>query len=76
MYDYLILGDPDAFDNIDVENVDYLYDYLYDYSLTGDALILDGNQTTGVWVTATSLPNFDIYFHRMVFQNISINHRL
>ena len=66
-YDYLIIGDPDAFENIDVESVDYLYPYLDDYSLTGKALILDGDQTTGVWVTATSLPNFDIYFHRIVF---------
>ena len=67
-YDYLIIGDPDAFENIDVENIDYIYEYLDDYKLTGRALILEGNQTTGVWVTATSLPNFDIYFHRMALK--------
>ena len=70
MYDYLIIGDPDAFENIDVENFDYLFTIFDDYTLTGKALILDEKQTIGVWATATSLPNFDIYFHRKVFIDI------
>ena len=68
-YDYLIIGDPEAFENIDFET-DYNYDlhyYLEDYALTGKALILDGSQPTGIWATATSIKNFDIYFYRMVF---------
>ena len=75
-YDFLIIGDPDAFENVDLENTDYLSEFLYDYTVTGNALILEGNQTTGVWVTATSLPNFDIYFHRMVFKNKSMVFRM
>ena len=67
-YDYLIIGDPDAFENVDFDSdYAYLYESLYDYSLTGKALILDGSQPTGIWATATSIQNFDIYFFRMVF---------
>ena len=73
-YDYLIIGDPNAFENIDVENFEYLYDIFADYTLTERALILEGNQTTGVWATAPNLPYFDIYFHRIVLRNISVLH--
>ena len=68
-YDYLIIGDPDAFDTADLISIDYLYDnYISDYAPTGKALILDGFQPTGIWATAKSITNFDIYFHRMVFK--------
>ena len=71
-YDFLIIGDPDAFETTDVASIDYLSGYFYynlgDYVPTGKALILDGPQQTGVWATATSIQNFDIYFHRMVFK--------
>ena len=74
-YDFLIIGDPDAFETADLASIDYLYDYFYDnrndhindYTQTGKALILDGNQTIGIWASAASIENFDIYFHRMVF---------
>ena len=68
MYDYLIIGDPDAFETADLAPIDYLYNnYINDYLPTGEALILDGSQPTGIWATATSIQNFDIYFHRIVF---------
>ena len=68
-FDYLIIGDPDAFDTADLVSIDYLYDdYIYDYEPTGKALILEGFQPTGIWATARSIKNFDIYFHRMVFK--------
>ena len=69
-YDFLIIGDPYAFETFDLASIDYLYDYfddnIYDYLQTGQALILDGNQTIGIWASAASIENFDIYFHRMV----------
>ena len=68
-FDYLIIGDPDAFDTADLVSIDYLYDdYIFDYEPTGKALILEGFQPTGIWATAKSIQNFDIYFHRMVFK--------
>ena len=70
-YDFLIIGDPDAFETTDVASMDYLHDFfqydLWDYVPTGKALILEGFQPTDVWATAASIQNFDIYFHRMVF---------
>ena len=69
MYDYLIIGDPDAFDTADLVSIDYLYDYyINDYEPTGKALIFDGFQPTEIWATAKSITNFDIYFHRIVFK--------
>ena len=71
-YDFLIIGNPHAFETADLVSVDYLnefFDYHDDYLLTGKALILDGSQPTGIWATATSIQNFDIYFHRMVFKS-------
>ena len=69
-FDYLIIGDPDAFDTADLVSIDYLYDdYIYDYIPTGKALILDGSQPTGIWAIAKSIQKFDIYFHRMVFKS-------
>ena len=69
-YDFLIIGDPDAFETADLASVDYLYDYFYyninEYLQTGKALILDGDQTIGIWASSASIENFDIYFHRMV----------
>ena len=69
-YDFLILGDPDAFETADLASIDYLSDYFYDnisdYLQTDNSLILDGNQTKGIWASAASIENFDIYFHRMV----------
>ena len=74
-YDFLILGDPHAFKTADLAAFDYLYDYFYydidDYLPTGKAFILDGNQPTGIWATAKTIENFDIYFHRMVFKTNS-----
>ena len=70
-YDFLILGDPDAFETADLASIDFLSDYfddsIDDYLQTGKALILDGYHPTGIWATATSIENFDIYFHRTVF---------
>ena len=73
-FDFLIIGDPHAFETADLDSIDYLYYDLFDegygdYLLTGKALILDGSQPTGIWATATSIQNFDIYFHRMVFKS-------
>ena len=81
-YDFLIIGDPYAFETADLASIDYLYDYfddnIYDYLQTGKALILDGDQTIGIWASAASIENFDIYFHRMVLLNKSwifpVNH--
>ena len=76
-YDFLIIGDPDAFETADLASIDYLYDYfddnIYDYLQTGKALILDGNQTIGIWASAASIENFEIYFHTMVFKAHSID---
>ena len=73
-YDYLIIGNPDAFETSDVASMDYLFDFfqydLWDYVPTGKALILEGFQPTGIWATAASIQNFDIYFHRMVFKSV------
>ena len=71
-YDYLIIGDPDAFDTADLVSMDYVYEYFYDYVPTGAALILDGFQPTGIWATAKSITNFDIYFHRVVFKSLKL----
>ena len=69
-YDFLIIGDPDAFQTDDLASIDFLSDFFYDnisdYLQTGNALILDGDQTIGIWASAASIENFDIYFHRMV----------
>ena len=69
-YDFLIIGDPDAFETADLASIDFLSDYFYenisDYLQTDNALILDGNHTIGIWASAASIENFDIYFHRMV----------
>ena len=70
-FDFLIVGDPDAFETADLASIDYLSDYFYDnindFLQHGKALILDSNQTIGIWASAASIENFDIYFHRMMF---------
>ena len=68
-YDFFVVGDPDTFDTDDLATADYMYYYTYDYVPTGKALILDGSQPTGIWVTADSIQNFDLYFFRMVFES-------
>ena len=69
-YDFLIIGDPDAFETADLASIDFLSDYFYDniddYLQTRKALILDDYQTIGIWASTASIENFDIYFHRMV----------
>ena len=76
-YDFLIIGDPDTFETADLASIDYLDDYFYDnindFLQTEKALILDGDQTIGLWASAASIENFDIYFHRIVsLTNIKI----
>ena len=48
-------------------------DYYNDTTITNgvqpynrSGLMLDGTQVTGIWVTAESIQNFDIYFYRKV----------
>ena len=58
-------------------------DYYNDTTITNgvqqynrSGLMLDGTQVTGIWVTAESIQNFDIYFYRRVcisFDFFSIN---
>ena len=69
-YDYFVIGNPYEFDHYYdyyfAEDTDYLSDYREKpYNRTG--FMLDGSQPTGIWVTAESILNFDIYFTRMVF---------
>ena len=68
-YDYFVIGNPYQFDAYYEANFTEDTDYLDDYrentnNRTG--LMLDGNQQTGIWVTADSIQNFDIYFYRTV----------
>lgn len=75
-FDFLILGEPHAFETADSAAIDYpmyhYYNYYFtydiDYLRTGKALILDRSQPTGIWTTAKRIDNFDIYFHRMVLK--------
>ena len=69
-YDYFIIGNPYQFDYYYgyyfAEDTDYLSDYR-EQSTDRTGLMLDGIQRTGIWVTAESILNFDIYFFRRVF---------
>ena len=69
-YDYLIIGNPYQFDDYYevyfAEDSDYLSEYR-EQSNNRSGLMLDGIQRTGIWVTAESILNFDIYFFRRVF---------
>ena len=68
-YDYFIIGNPYQFDDhyeaYFAEDTDYLDDYRENTN-NRTGLMLDGNQQTGIWVTADSIQNFDIYFFRKV----------
>ena len=69
-YDYFVIGNPYEFDDYYEDNFAEDTDYLGDYrenTFYRTGLMLDGEQRTGIWVTAESILNFDIYFYRKVF---------
>ena len=83
-HDFLIIGDPGAFETANLSSIINLGNDSDksggDYSQNGKVLILNGNQTTGIWATATSIKNFDITFKRMMLltsnQMINLSHSI
>ena len=62
-YDYLVIGYPNQFD--------HYYDYNFgsvghgiEKPTSRTGLMLHGQQQTGIWVNAQSIPTFNIYFYR------------
>ena len=66
-FDYFVIGNPSDFDYLFENYFDEVDNDYRDETSDRVGLMLDGSRQTGIWVTAESIKNFDIYFYRNVF---------
>ena len=72
-YDYFVIGNPYDFDYLFENHFDEVENDYRDETSNRVGLMLDGSRQTGIWVTAESIKNFDIYFYRNVFRMLYSN---